>query len=161
MRNVLLTVLLGAFGALASAQFTIDDSGFDYFGADDGYTAIGFEGGVFTLSFSDHAMPGSSLKIADIDLLPLDEGEDFSHAAMRRYLPAEADHSHLEVVYTDADFDAVMADYDAQLKGLGFAAELEQTHPNRTVLHYTHGETTARVVFTRHGKDVSVFMRTL
>lgn len=164
MRNVLFALgIVGIVGAWGSAQFALDDSGFDYFAADDGYTAISFVDGGFVLSFSDRAPSDSSLLIKDIDFLPLDKDDEdeFNATNMRRYLPVEVDHNQLRVVYNDARLEDVLGNYDEQLAGLGFSRELESDRANGAVVRYRHGDTVARVVFTRRGEDCSVTMRRL
>lgn len=163
MKKVLLVLGVLAFlggVVFAEGRIVFEDSGFDYFDSDDGYVAIDFADGVFTLSLSDSAVE-SAAEISDIDLLPLDEDTDFSEAAMRRYLPIEVTHSSATILHKASALDEVMASYDTQLINLGFSSSVEQASSNSTIMLYEQGDTTARVVFTRQGEDVKVSMNAL
>ena len=163
MKRILLALgivaLLG--GAFAEGRFVVDDTNFDYFDSDDGYITISYEGDVFTLSFSDSATSDNALEVGDIEFLPLDEDIDYNQASLRRHLPIEVNANSVEITYADAQFGAVITSYDEQLSGLGFSGTVEQAASNSTVMLYEQGDTVARVVFTRQGEDVQVFMSTL
>ena len=164
MKKVLLVLgIVALFGGsvLAEGRFEFDDSNFDYFASDDGFVSIDFSDGVFTLSLSENAVSDAATEVSDIDFLPLDEDTDFNQASMRRYLPIEVTSTGASIFYEDATLEDIMASYDEQLTGLGFSSSVEQALPNQSIMLYEHGDTVARVVFTRQGEDVKVALNAL
>ena len=164
MKKVLLVlgiVALMGGSVLAEGRFEFDDSNFDYFASDDGFVSIDFSDGVFTLSLSENAVSDAATEVSDIDFLPLDEDTNFNQASMRRYLPIEVTSTGASIFYEDATLEDIMVSYDEQFTGLGFSSSVEKALPNQSIMLYEHGDTVARVVFTRQGEDVKVALNAL
>lgn len=163
MKKVLVLGLVGLLGsAFAAGVFTLDDAGFDYTESDEGYTRLSYEAGVFTLHVMDDAEGAELLEISSSDMLPVSEDDldELSTRDLRSYLPVEVTQNSAEVTYEDATLEAIVESYDEQFSALGFQGELEKVRANRTIRVYEVGDEQARVIFTRRGNDVGVYMTT-
>jgi hypothetical protein len=148
--------------AMASTPFTIDDSGFDYATAEDGYTSISYEDGELKLLITD-VVTNEALKISGSDFLPLDADDvaDLSAGVLLENLPIAEEFSGVEVAHADAELATIVATYSDLFEAQGFSSSLEQNYSHGEVMLYKNADTTARVIFTQQGLDVNVFFTLL
>ncbi len=157
-------------------NITFDDEGFGYYGLKEGVIQLDYDVGVLTLHLVEVANPhGVTHRFAEIAKLERSSynriyqtpDRTMSTFDKRALQAAEERRLHklinvsshtggMQVQHQRADFAPVTAYYLDTLAAEGFAAALEQRHPNLAVYSVDNGSETARIVFTRAGNTTIV-----
>lgn len=163
MKKVLVVVVAALLGGMvfASDRFELDDGTYDYFDSDTAYAALSYEDGAFRVKVSDKPTE-DTLELVEGKALPSDEDvqEDLSAETLQESLPITIEGERL-TLRVDADLEEAVNFYDTQFAEFGFSSQQEKTGANSFVKVYDSDDLTLRVVFTRQGSSVNVFMHTL
>lgn len=153
---------LSAGTAFAYSPVTINDGGFDYFSAEDGYASIDFEDGQLNIIVTDEASEGA-LKINADSALPLDsaDADDYTASELLEYLPVSAETTGVRVLHEGTSVRKIVSGYSNLFSQEGFSNNVEEAYTNGQVMVYENDGVTARVIFTQVGGDVSVYVTTL
>ena len=161
----LVTILglsVALFMGMASATVKLDDSNFNYFDAEDGYTSLSYENGQLTLIVTDE-MTNENLKVSGSDMLPLDidNADNFNDRLLQSFIPASEETAGVSVAHEDTRLNTIVSAYTELFEAEGFSGSVEQINANGEVLIFESANTMARVIFTQEGEDVTVFFTVL
>lgn len=148
--------------AYAYNPVQIDDTGFNYYSAEDGYTSLQYDEGQLTLVVSDE-MTDPVLKVTGDDALPLDsaDSDEYNEQLLQAFIPVSDEFTGVSVEHNDVNINAVVDSYTDLFQAEGFSGSVEQNFSHGQVVVYQTDELSARVIFTQQGEDVMVFLTTL